>query len=133
MMFGKKEKKQAEQKKRQEAYERVYALHEQADFLCYINDVYPEEYKGESFIKLEGLVAKGRGTTEDTFLLVDCEGREKAAVTMEELYLGKDSVKVLEGGDKRVALYPREQEVPYRAGDILCKLKKKEEQQERDD
>ncbi len=111
------------QKKRNEAYERVYRLHEQADFLCYINDAYLEEYKGGRFVKLEGLVAAGTGSLEDTFWLFDCEGRQKGQVTMDELYLGTDSVKQLTGGDKKVALYPKEQDIPYQAGDILCKLK----------
>lgn len=115
--------KKEETEKRQKIYDRVYALHEQADFLCYINDAYKEEYQGEHLMKLEGLVAKGIGKVGDTFFLYDCEGRKKAEITMDELYLGMNSVEQLEGGDKRAALYPKEQDVPYMAGDILCKLK----------
>ena len=124
-MFWNKEKqkrKEIEKKEREEIYARVYSLHENAEFLCYINDAYPEKYNGEISMKLEGIVAKGTGCVEDTFLLFDCDGVQKATVTMEELYNGSNSVKQLEGGDKRVALYPNEQEVDYRAGDILCKL-----------
>lgn len=124
-MFWNKEKqkrKDEEKKRRKEAYSKVYSLHENAEFLCYINDAYPEKYNGKVSIKLEGVVAKGTGCLEDTFLLFDCNGRQKAVITMEELYCGSNSVSQLEGGDKRVALYPNEQEVDYRAGDMLCKL-----------
>ena len=117
------ERKRQIKKRRKENYDRVYALHEQAEFLCYINDVYPETYQGKESIKLEGLVAKGIGTVEDTYLLYSCNGVKKAEITMEELYLGSNKVECLEGGDKRVALYPNEQDAPYRPGDILCKLK----------
>lgn len=129
MLFGernrKKEKKKTEQLKRQESYDRVYDLHEQAEFLCYINDVYMESYQGTEAVKLEGLVAKGTGNVEDTYFLYSCNGRKKAEITMEELYLGSNKVECLVGGDKRVALYPKEQDVQYKAGDILCKLKEK--------
>ncbi|MCM1498826.1 MAG: hypothetical protein NC124_10220 [Clostridium sp.] len=115
-------KKQQDRERRKKIYDRVYALHQQADFLCYINDAYPEKYNGGIYIKLEGVVAKGTGGLDDTYRLFDCNGRQKAEITMEELYLENNSVKELQGGDKRVALYPREQEVNYQAGDILCKL-----------
>ncbi|MDE6626231.1 MAG: hypothetical protein K2K56_07665 [Lachnospiraceae bacterium] len=115
-------KKQQDRERRKQIYDRVYELHQQADFLCYINDAYPEKYNGSTYIKLEGIVAKGTGKLEDTYLLFDCNGRQKAEITMEELYLENNSVKQLQGGDKRAALYPREQEVNYQAGDILCKL-----------
>lgn len=118
----KQQKKKRERERRKKAYDRVYALHEQADFLCYINDAYMEEYQGKNYVKLEGLVAKGIGRVEDSFLLFDCTGKEKGQITMEELYLGSNSVEQLEGGDKKVALYPKEQELNYQAGDILCKL-----------
>lgn len=121
--YGKKKQEHQMKKRRKQAeYARVYALHEQAVFLCYINEAYMEEYQGRAFVKLEGLAAKGTAKVGDTFKLYDCKGRFKAEVTMEELYCGKDSVKQLEGGDKRVALYPVEQEISYCAGDILCKL-----------
>ena len=115
-------KKQQDRERRKQIYDRVYELHQQADFLCYINDAYPEKYNGGTYIKLEGIVARGTGKLEDTYLLFDCNGRQKAEITMEELYLENNSVKQLQGGDKRAALYPREQEVNYQAGDILCKL-----------
>ena len=124
-MFLNKEKskrKNAERASRKKAYDRVYALHENAEFLCYINDAYHEKYNGSVSIKLEGTVAKGIGHFKDTFLLFDCNGRRKAVITMEELYCGSNRVEQLEGGDKLVALYPNEQEVDYLAGDILCIL-----------
>lgn len=127
-MFENKQKQKRnkeEKKRREEAYSSVYFLHENAEFLCYINDAYTETYNGRVSIKLEGIVAKGTGCLEDTFLLFDCNGRQKAAITMEDLYCGSNRVNQLEGGDKRVALYPNEQEVDYRAGDILCKLSTK--------
>lgn len=114
-MFGK--KKSAA---RQQADQRVYELHEQAQFLCYINEAYREPNGDVMCMKLEGIVAKGTGTLQDRYQLYDCRGRWKAEITMEELYLGQDSVTSLQGGDKRVALYPREQEVSYMAGDLLC-------------
>lgn len=119
----KREKKRRIKQRRQENYDRVYALHEQAEFLCYINDVYPETYQGKTSVKLEGLVVKGVGNVEDTYLLYSCNGEKKAEITMEELYLGSNKVECLEGGDKRVALYPNEQDVSYKPGDVLCKLK----------
>lgn len=117
----KKEERQLKRSKQKEAYARVYALHEQADFLCYINDAYMEPYGGKDCIKLEGLVAKGTGKVTDTFRLYSCRGNFKAEITMVELYNGANPVEQIEGGDKRVALYPREQQVAYKAGDILCK------------
>lgn len=110
-----------------ENYQRVYQLHEQAEFLCYINESYLEAYQGQEYRKLEGVVAKGTGMVTDCYGLYDCNGRKKADVTMEEFYVGQNSVEQLVGGDKRVALYPREQDVEYVAGDILCKLKNREE------
>jgi hypothetical protein len=121
VLFGR--KKNTEAKK--EAYRRVYELHQQAVFLCYIDDAYMEDNQGTSCVKLEGLVAKGTGTVQDTYLLYDCNGRQKAVITMEELYVGNQQVKQLAGGDKRVALYPVEQQVCYRAGDLLCIMEQK--------
>ena len=117
------EKKRLQKQRRHENYNPVYTLLEQAEFLCYINDVYPETYQGKVSVKLEGLVAKGIGNVKDTYLLYSCNGEKKAEITMEELYLGSNKVECLEGGDKRVALYPNEQNVHYKSGDILCKLK----------
>ena len=119
-MFGKSAKKQKERMKRKKIYDRVYAIHENARFLCYIDDAYEESYNGVVSVKLEGVVAIGVGCLSDTFLLFDCEGKQKATVTMEELYVGRDSVDRIEGGEKRVALYPKEQQISYRAGDLLC-------------
>lgn len=121
-MFFDKEKRNKEKERKKKAYARVYSLHERADFLCYINDVYFEKFDGRVSVKLEGLVAKGIGRLSDVYSLYDCEGKHKAEVTMEELYLGNHPVEQLEGGDKKVALYPKEQALPYQAGDILCKL-----------
>jgi hypothetical protein len=115
-----KEADSRKKKKRQENYDRVYRLHEQAEFLCYIDDAYKENYKGTDYVKLEGVVAKGKGSVEDEFFLFDCNGREKGHTAMEELYVGNNSVAQLEGGDKKVALYPKEQNLNYRAGDLLC-------------
>ena len=58
------------------------------------------------------------GTVRERFQVLP-----EAEITMEELYLGSNKVECLEGGDKRVALYPNEQNVHYKSGDILCKLK----------
>lgn len=121
-MFNYGKKKQKLKMKRQEDYARVYDLHKQAVFLLYINEAYMEEYQGRNSVKLEGMVAKGIGKAGDSFMLYDCKGRFKAEVTMEEMYCGLDLVEQLEGGDKRIALYPVEQNVTYLAGDILCKL-----------
>ncbi|MDE5863765.1 MAG: hypothetical protein K2H34_05410, partial [Lachnospiraceae bacterium] len=60
-------KKQQDRERRKQIYDRVYELHQQADFLCYINDAYPEKYNGSTYIKLEGIVAKGTGKLEDTY------------------------------------------------------------------
>lgn len=114
-MFIKKDKKQ-----KNENYDRVMKLHEQAAFLFYVNDAYEEKYEGKDYMKLEGIVAKGEGHVTDIYELFDCNGKKKSNITMEELYLGTDKVELLRGGDKRVALYPKEQDVDYRAGDILC-------------
>lgn len=118
----KRDKKRIERNRRKKQYDQVYALHEQAEFLCYINDAYKENFQGTEVVKLEGLVAKGTGKVEDTYFLYSCYGQKKAEITIEELYFGSNKVERIEGGDKRVALYPKEQDVPYKAGDILCKL-----------
>lgn len=124
MFFDKErqQKKRKEKERRRRAYDRIYSLHERADFLCYINDVYFEKFDGRVSVKLEGLIAKGTGRVSDVYSLYDCEGNHKAEVTMEELYLGNSMVEQLEGGDKKAALYPKEQGISYQAGDILCKL-----------
>ncbi len=114
-MFGRKKNAAGQQ-----AYQRVFELHQRAQFLCYINEAYLEPNGEAMCMKLEGIVARGTGTLGDRYQLYDCRGRKKAEITMEELYLGRDSVPSLQGGDKRVALYPKEQEVPYMAGDLLC-------------
>lgn len=118
-MFGKQNLKEL----KQQSYDRVYQLHEDAQFLCYIDEVYEEPFKGASYIKLEGVVAKGQGDITQSFELYSCNGRKKADVTMEEFYLGSDPVTCLYAGDKRIALYPKEQDVSYKAGDLLCRTK----------
>jgi len=120
-LFSKKKDKD----KKQEMYDRVMALHEEADFLCYINEAYKELYQEENCAKLEGCVAMGVGHVQDEYELYSCSGRKKANVTMLELYVGNNKVEQLEGGDKVVALYPKEQELDYKAGDILIIRKKR--------
>lgn len=122
-MLGKSKK---DKNKQIENYDRVYALHEQAEFLCYINEAYKEPYEGSHCVKLEGIVAKGTGSCTDFFELYDCNGRYKGRITLVELYLGTNRVDAIHGGDKPVAIYPVEQDITYRAGDILCKLTKEE-------
>lgn len=117
-MFGKQNKEKHNLKK--VAYDRVLQLHNRANFLCYINDAYLETYQGKECVKLEGVVAVGTGKVTDRYHLYDCNGCFKAEVTMDELYLGNNKVESLCGGDKKVALYPVEQDVPYIAGDLLC-------------
>lgn len=119
---SKKQNKQLENERRIAAYDRVKKLHEDAGFLCYIDDAYMEKYNGKESMKLEGVVAKGIGLVTEQYSLYSCEGVFKANITIEEMYVGTNAVKQLEGGDKRVALYPVEQEIAYHAGDILCKL-----------
>lgn len=125
MFFDKKSKEIKKKRKeyQKKIYQRVYELHQEAEFLCYINDAYLETDQNEKYMKLEGIVATGIGRIEDTFLLYDCDGNQKGIVKMLEFYLGNQSVSQLEGGDQKVALYPEEQGLPYKAGDILCKLK----------
>lgn len=108
--------------KKEKQYARVYELHEKSTFLCYIDDVYQEAYEGRSCVKLEGVVALGIGTVEDTYVLYSCTGKKKAEITVDEFYIKNDSVKQLEAGDKRVAIYPKDQDVAFCAGDMLCKL-----------
>ena len=124
MLFFKKDKEKSNKKK--EAYERVYRLHEEASFLFYIDDVYFEKYNGKDCVKLEGTMAKGSGTVEDTFYLYSCQGRKKATITIDEFYIENNKVEQLEAGDKRIAVYPKEQDINYKAGDMLCKLKSDE-------
>ena len=121
-MFGKSEHKKMMEEHRKKAYDRVYELHQKAEFLFYVNDAYLEQYEGRDCVKLEGEVAKGKGRRTDTYVLYDCEGRKKAGITMEEMYYGIDSVEEIEGDDRRIALYPKEQDVKYRAGDMICKF-----------
>lgn len=123
-MFGKKDRKG----KQNRNYQRVYELHERAGFLFYVDDAYMEPYEGNSFIKLEGVVAFGKGFVSDSYVLCDCKGKEKAIVTIQDFYVGNQPVNCLEGGDKRVAIYPKEQDVSYCAGDYL--YQKKEDEQE---
>lgn len=116
------EKKKLAKLKRQEAYDRVYKLHQEANFLCYIDEVYEEEYHGEMCIKLVGSMAAGEGTIDEQYALYSCEGRWKATVDIDEFYIGADSVEKLESSDKEVAIYPKQKEISFRVGDMLCKL-----------
>lgn len=45
-MFWNREAHKKEKEHRKKAYERVYFLHEKAEFLCYINDAYMEKFDG---------------------------------------------------------------------------------------
>ncbi|MBO5088872.1 MAG: hypothetical protein J6C01_09365 [Lachnospiraceae bacterium] len=127
------EKKKLEKQKRKEAYDRVYQLHQNAQFLCYINEAYTEEYDGDAVIKLEGSMTLGEGTAHEKYGLYDCKGRWKAELDIDEFYIGGDSVEKLEAADKRVAIYPKQQDVNYSAGDLLCKLRMGPEDQEQYD
>jgi len=118
------EKKKLDKLKKQEAYDRVYQLHQQAQFLCYIDEAYMEEYNGELVMKLEGCMASGAGTVHEKYGLYNCYGRWKADIDIDEFYVGQDRVEKLEGADKRIAIYPQQQDIRYKAGDILCKLRR---------
>lgn len=117
------EQKRLAKKKRKENYDRVYKLHEDAKFLCYIDDAYTEEFEGKVCIKLIGSMASGEGTVQEQYSLYSCEGRWKAEIDIDEFYVGADSVDKLESSDKAVAIYPKQQDVKYMVGDVLCKLK----------
>lgn len=124
-MFLNKRKRQfrkLERMHRKEVNDRVYYLHKKAEFLCYIDEAFLEQYNSKESVKLEGFVAKGIGKLEDIFFLYDCDGNKKAEIMIEELYLGNNSVEQLESGDERVAIYPKDQKAAYRAGDLLCKF-----------
>ena len=114
-------KKQVNQK-RQENYNRVYRLHQEAEFLLYVEDAYKELFEGQEYMKLEGVAAKGTADLEDSFVLFNCNGLQKGVIALEEMYIGKDRVNGLYAGDKRVALYPLQQDLPYKAGDFVCKM-----------
>lgn len=118
------EQKRLAKKKRKENYDRVYKLHEEAKFLCYIDDAYTEEFEGKECIKLIGSMASGEGTVQERYSLYSCEGRWKAEIEIDEFYVGADSVNKLESSDKTVAIYPKQQDVKYVVGDMLCKLKR---------
>lgn len=120
-----KEKKQLEKQRRKEDFDRVYKLHQNAQFLCYVNEAYTEEYNGDTVIKLEGCMASGEGTVHEKYGLYDCKGRLKAELDIDEFYVGTDSVTKLVADDKKVAIYPKQQNVNCKAGDLLCKLKEK--------
>lgn len=117
------EQKKIAKIKRKENYNRVYKLHKEAEFLCYIDDVYTEEFEGVMCIKLIGSMASGEGTVHERYSLYSCEGRWKAEIDIDEFYVGADAVEKLESSDETVVIYPQQQDVKYMAGDILCKLK----------
>lgn len=118
------EQKRLAKIKRKENYDRVYKLHEEAEFLCYIDDAYTEEFEGKMCIKLMGSMASGEGTVHEQYSLYSCEGRLKAEIDIDEFYVGADSVDKLESSDETVAIYPKQQDVKYMVGDMLCKLKR---------
>lgn len=117
------EKKKLAKIKKQEAYDRIYRLHQEATFLCYIDEVCLEEYEGNRCIKLVGTMALGEGTVDEKYRLYSCEGKLKSELDIEEFYVGADATKKLECDDKTVAIYPKPLDVSYKAGDILCKLR----------
>ncbi len=116
------EKKKIEKAKKKEAYDRVLSLHQNAQFLCYIDDAYTEEYNGVPVMKLEGFVTLGKGTIHEKYGLYDCKGRLKTDLEIEEFYIGGDSVEELVAEDRKIAIYPKQQHENYQAGDLLCKL-----------
>ena len=81
-----------------------------------------ELFEGQEYMKLEGVAAKGTADLEDSFVLFNCNGLQKGVIALEEMYIGKDRVNGLYAGDKRVALYPLQQDLPYKAGDFVCKM-----------
>lgn len=121
---GDKERKKQKNIERKQNYDRVYQLHKDAMFLCYVDDVYMEEYKGDSYVKLEVMVAIGEGHIGEKYSLYDCKGRYKADVEIEEFYVGADSVDKLCASDSKVVIYPKQQNIVYKAGDVLCKLRR---------
>lgn len=116
------EKKKLAKQRRQEDYDRVYKLHKEAKFLCYIDEVCAEEYEGKMYKKLIGTMASGAGTVSEQYMLYSSRGRLKGMVDVEEFYIGADAVEKLECFDKTVVVYPRQQDLEYQSGDILCKL-----------
>lgn len=116
------EKKKIAKQKRKEAYDRVYQLHQNSSFLCYIDNAYLEEYQGKQYVKLSGSMALGEGSVSEQYKLYDCTGRFKAEINVEEFYVGNDSVQTIVADDKDVAIYPKQQDISYKAGDLLCKL-----------
>lgn len=122
-----KEKRKLARERKKATYDRVRKLHQEADFLCYIDEVSLEEYEGTTYVKLIGSMAVGEGTIHEKYLLYSCEGREKAKLDIDEFYVGADSVEKLESGDQTVAIYPKQVKGDFRAGDILCKFPKRQE------
>ncbi len=116
------ERKQLEKEKRKQTYERVLQLHENATFLFYVDDVIYESYQGEQCVKLVGTAAIGSATLEDMYVLYNYAGIKKADIQVEEFYEGADAVNTLIAQEKTVAIYPKQREISYKAGDILCKL-----------
>lgn len=114
--------KRQQKEKRKQVYERVLQLHKHAAFLFYVDDVILELYHGQECVKLVGTVAIGNATLDQSYELYSCTGIKKADIEVEEFYVGADAVKILMAGDKTVAIYPRQSEVSYKAGDVLCKL-----------
>lgn len=122
------ERRQLEKEKRRQTYERVLQLHKRASFLFYIDEVILESYVGKDCVKLVGNVATGSATVGEQFELYSCNGMKKADVHAEEFYVGADRVDALVAEEKTVAVYPIQNDIPYKAGDILCKLLITEEQ-----
>lgn len=72
-------------------------------------------------------MGSGKGRVDEKYYLYDCDGNLKAELDIDEFYAGTNSVDILEAADRKVAIYPKQQNIRYKAGDILCKLKEEQD------
>ena len=100
---------------------KVLKLHNDAEFLFYINDAY---IRGEYGQIVEGVGAIGSADITDTFSIYSAQGEYVCELHIRDAYVGDNEVKVIEAMDKKVSFYPTETDDRLMAGQLMIILEK---------
>lgn len=100
---------------------KVMELHNNAEFLFYINDAY---IRGEYGQIVEGVGAIGSADIKDTFSIYSAQGEYICELHINDAYVSDNEVKVIEAMDKKVSFYPTKTNDRLMAGQLMVILKK---------
>jgi len=105
----------------EERKKKVMELHNNAEFLFYINDAY---IRGEYGQIVEGVGAIGSADIKDTFSIYSAQGEYICELHINDAYVSDNEVKVIEAMDKKVSFYPTKTNDRLMAGQLMVILKK---------